>query len=84
MTMPLWMIERDAIIEALFSNKWHRTRTAKQLEISVRSLRIKIRQYQAQGHWIPESKGRVQYGTLEMAQDERQPSIKNNIEPEEI
>jgi hypothetical protein len=71
MIEPLWKVERDAIIETLEYFSGNRTRTANALEISIRSLRMKIRQYQRQGHWIPEASGRVQYGIPEKAQDER-------------
>ena len=79
MIEPLWRVEREAIISALHYFRGNRTKAAAALEISLRSLRTKIRQYQRQGHWIAEADGSVQYGTLEKAQDER-PSLFKNFE----
>lgn len=73
---PLWRVERDAIIEALEMCQGNRTKTAQALEISLRSLRIKIRQYQSQGIEIAEADGKFQYGTYGQAQDERPPACK--------
>ncbi len=83
MIEPLWRIERDHIIHALEYFKMNRTKAAHSLEISIRTLRNKIRQYQAQGHWIAEADGFTRFGTLEKAQDER-PSAYKNFEMPEI
>ncbi len=83
MIEPLWRVERDAIIEALEYYKGNRTHACRALEISLRGLRNKIRQYQRQGHWIAEADGSVQYGTPERPQDER-PSLFKNFEMPEI
>lgn len=84
MIEPLWKVEREAIMDALEYCGGNRTRAAEALGISLRALRYKIRQYQAQGHWIPEADGRVQYGTYSEAQNERPPVFKNFEQPEEL
>lgn len=82
MIIPIWELERDAIIEALRECGWNRTRAADGLDVSIRSLRLKIRQYQAQGFDIPEAGGRSQYGSYEKPKNERPPAIKNSRTPE--
>ena len=84
MIEPLWKVEREYIMEALIYFGGNRTHTARALDISIRTLRNKIRQYQAQGHWIPEWDGKIQYGTYSKAQDERSPAFKNFERPEEL
>lgn len=76
MIRPIWEIEREAIIEALEECRGCRTKAARALEISLRSLRVKIRQYQAQGFDIPEADGKYQYGTYGKAQNERPAPLK--------
>lgn len=79
---PLWKLEREAIFKALEQFNGNRSRAANALDISIRKLRYKIRQYQAQGFIILEANGRYQYGTYSKAQDERPPLLKQCIAPE--
>ncbi|WP_050752051.1 helix-turn-helix domain-containing protein [Nitrobacter sp. Nb-311A] len=46
-------VERDLIIETLCACNGNRTRAAKTLAISVRTLRNKINEYEAKGFHIP-------------------------------
>jgi DNA-binding NtrC family response regulator len=48
-------VERDLIIETLRAYDGNRTRAAKTLAISVRTLRNKINEYEAKGFDIPSS-----------------------------
>jgi DNA-binding NtrC family response regulator len=50
---PISAIERELIIQTLESYKGNRTRSAKMLGISIRSLRDKIRCYRNQGVAVP-------------------------------
>lgn len=47
-------VERDLIIETLLSNHGNRTRAARLLHISVRTLRNKIAVYSQQGMTVPQ------------------------------
>lgn len=42
---PIWMLERDAIINALNKFKWNKKKTAEALEISERTLYRKLKEY---------------------------------------
>lgn len=48
-------IEREFILQALRHTQGNRTRTARLLAISIRSLRDKIRRYKDEGESVPES-----------------------------
>ena len=49
-------VERSHILKALRLCEGNRTQTAKVLEISLRCLRNKLRDYKEDGHWVPEGK----------------------------
>lgn len=59
--IPLWKLERDAIINALRYFNWSRVKAAEALEMSIRGIRVKIRHYQAMGFEIPEFNGVIKY-----------------------
>lgn len=50
-------IERSAILESLKRHRWNRTRTRKELDINVRTLRNKINEYRLLGFYIGPSCG---------------------------
>jgi DNA-binding NtrC family response regulator len=50
----LALIEREFILQTLRDNQGNRTRSARLLAISIRSLRDKIRSYRDQGESVPE------------------------------
>jgi DNA-binding NtrC family response regulator len=50
----LALVEREFILQTLRDNQGNRTRSARLLAISIRSLRDKIRSYRDQGESVPE------------------------------
>jgi predicted ArsR family transcriptional regulator len=54
--MTLYEIEKNAILETLRSVGWNRSHAAKDLGISVRCIRNKLKAYQTEGVTVPRSK----------------------------
>lgn len=84
MIEPLWLLERRAIIDALEYFGGNRTETAKALEISIRTMRIKIRELQVLGVDIPEANGKLRYGTPDPEEVRRPNQKKNALKPGSI
>jgi transcriptional regulator with PAS, ATPase and Fis domain len=55
--LTLEEIEKIAILETLKKNNFNRTHTARTLQIGIRTLQRKIRQYQEQGCEVPDFQG---------------------------
>lgn len=51
--VPLWKIERAAILDALLTFDGNRTRAAEALGISLRTIRNKIKEYERDGFQMP-------------------------------
>jgi two-component system, response regulator FlrC len=47
-------VERKYILRVLFHFNWNRSRAAKALDVSLRTIRNKIRLWRQQGHVIPD------------------------------
>ena len=56
----LALVEREFILQTLRDNQGNRTRSARLLAISIRSLRDKIRSYRDQGESVPERRAEPQ------------------------
>jgi transcriptional regulator with PAS, ATPase and Fis domain len=55
---PLFVVERHFILETLKAHKGNKTQAAKKLRISIRTLRSKIRSYEAWGWEVAKYEGR--------------------------
>jgi DNA-binding NtrC family response regulator len=53
-TTTLAEVERAHILRTLRLCEGNRTRTAKVLDVSIRGLRNKLRDYRTDGHYVPE------------------------------
>lgn len=78
---PIWspgetlqQTEKRIILTALRRHDWSRTYTAKELGISIRTLRVRIAEYRAEGTEVPYApKGRLSHG--DRIQDEERPTF---------
>lgn len=61
--IPLWKLERAAILDALRIFEGNRTHAADALGISLRTLRNKIRSYQEAGIKVPSPDGTTSEGS---------------------
>jgi DNA-binding NtrC family response regulator len=52
-------VERDLVLETLANNRGNRTRSARLLGVSVRTLRNKIAEYSAEGVDVPRHESRA-------------------------